>query len=204
MTSRQASFDEFTQLDSELDSLLLALLNMLAVYRKQDPQFDLDPDEDAVRRSWGFRSEFDGNYSQIRTRLRNKLQGTPYKPKTETGMSVEHLDEIIENSAASPPIVELHHDYYEHVEDEYYVQPGQFKEYETPVLIPIMVEDDLVIYWDPYYDYFFGKPGNTNEMTISKNVFIELWSRGDRTRWTLWIERTTGQDTLAQFQEGNT
>lgn len=204
MTSRQAHFDEFTRPESELDSLLLALLNMLAAYREQDTRFHLDPDEDTVRSSWGFRSEFDGNFSQIETRLNNKLSCTPYKAITETGMSVEALDGILENGGASLPIVELHTDYYEELDNDYFVQPGQFQKIETPVLIPVMVEDDLIIYWDPYFDYFQGSDDGTNEMTISRNIYVELWSRADRTRWTLWIERTTDQDTLARFTEEDT
>lgn len=204
MTSHKAYFDEFTRPDSELDSLLLALLNMLAAYREQDSRFHLAPDEDIIRKSWGFRSEFDGNFSQIETRLNNKLRGTPYKAITETGISIEALDSILENEAASLPIVELHPDYYGKLDDDYFVQPGQFQRMETPVLLPVMVEEDLLIYWDPYVEYFFGNNDETNEMTISRNIFVELWSRADRTRWTLWIERTTDQDTLARFTEEET
>lgn len=202
MTSRQAQFDEFIRLDSELDSLLLALLNMLSAYREQESRFDLDPDENTVRRSWGFRSEFDGNFSQIETRLNNKLSGTPYEAMVETGMAVEELNRILENSTASLPMVELHPDYYEKVEEDYFVQPGQHEKYETPVVLPVMVEDELIIYWDPYFDYFTGNSDGNTEMTISKNVFLELWSRADRTRWTLWIERPTDQDKLTRFTEG--
>lgn len=204
MTSRQAYFEEFTRPESELDSLLLGLLNVLAAYREQESRFDLDPEEETVRRAWGFRSEFDGNFSQLETRLNNKLSGTPYKAYAETGMSVEELERILENRTSSLPMVELHHDYYEGVEDDYFVQPGQYEKFETPILIPIMVEDDLIIYWDPYFDYFKGNTDTSTEMTISRNVFLELWSRADRTRWTLWIERPTDQDTLTRFTEEET
>lgn len=204
MTSRQSHFDEFTRPASELDSLLLALLNMLAAYREQENRFDLDPDKENVRQSWGFRSEFDGNFSQIETRLNNKLADTPYKANAETGTSIDNLEEIIEDGLTSLPIVELHEDYYKHVDDSYSVQPGQFQEFETPVVIPVIIEDDMVLYWDPYIDYFLDGGSGTNEIHISKHVFIEFWSRGDRTRWTLWIERTTDQDTLAQFTEDDT
>lgn len=200
MTTRQAEFAEFAGMETELDGLLRAVDNMLAAYRRQESRFDLDPDEDELKSLCGYRTRFDGNFDQLETRLTNKLDGTPYTAHVETRLSIEELDQILEADSTSLPLAELHPDYYEEVADHYEVQPGEHGKVEMPIVIPVMVEEDMIIYWDPLYDYYVGGSDSSTERTMSESLFFELWSRASRTRWTIWIDRTA-QDTFARFTE---
>lgn len=200
MTTRQAQFSEFTRLESELDSLQQAVDNMLTAYREQESRFDYNPDGDELETLCDHRMRFDGNFAQLETRLNNKLDDEPYNTTVDTRLSMEDLDDILTSDTASLPLTELNPDYYDEVVDEYDVQPGEYGAVETPIVIPLMVEDDMIIYWDPLYDFFAADDDGSTELAISHTVFFELWSRGDRTRWTIWIDRTA-QDTLARFTE---
>lgn len=200
MTTRQAQFSEFRRPDSELDSLRQAVENMLAAYREQESRFDYDPDDDELKTLCDHRTRFDGNFDQLETRLNNKLDDIPYTAAVDTRLSLEDIDDILTSDAASLPLTELHTDYYHEVADEYDVQPGEYGAMETPIVIPVMVEADMIIYWDPLYDFFASESDGSTELTMSDTVFFELWSRGEQTRWTIWIDRTA-QDTLTRFTE---
>lgn len=200
MTTRQAQFSEFTRPESELDSLQQALENMLVAYREQESRFDYDPDGDELKTLCDHRMRFDGNFDQLEARLNTKLDDTPYTAAVDTRLSIKELDDLLASDTTSLPLTELHPDYYDEVRDEYDVQPGEYGVVETPMVIPVMVEEDMVIYWDPLYDFFEADDDGSTELTMSDTVFFELWSLGERTRWTIWIDRTA-QDTLARFTE---
>lgn len=208
----QTVFSRFTRLESEFDCLLLAVKNMLADYREFHPDFPINPGEDAdededqdeaVRRGLktlcGHRSRFGGNFSQLEARLNGKLDETSFDAHTATQLDLEDLDEILSTDSAYLPLVELDPVYFEKI-DAYDVQAGQFGASETPILIPIQVEDDLVIYWDPLADYYDNKNDDPVEMTLSETTFLRLWSRAERARWTLWIDGQE-QKKMAEFME---
>lgn len=208
----QTAFSRFTRLESELDCLLLAVDNMLADYRSFQPDFPIHPgadagedeDEEVVKRRQlktlcGHRSRFGGNFSQLEARLNGKLQDTSFNAYTATQLDLEDLNDILETDTASLPLVELTPEYFDKI-DEYEVQPGSYEANENPILIPIHVEDDIVIYWDPLADYYDDTTTRPVEMNLRETTFLRLWSRGTRARWTLWIDGHD-QRTLTSFTE---
>ena len=200
VSPHQASFSDFRSPESALDNLLLAVRNMLAQYRKTETRFDLDPDEKQLKNMCGHRLEFGSNYSQLHSRFNSQLRDTPYEAQVDSRLKTDDLEEILTTDTASLPIVEVHPDYYSTVEDEYSVQAGQFQERTNPILLPVGIEEDFIIYWDPFYDYFNDAQNESTEMTLRETLFFEYWSRTDRTRWSVWIDRGD-QDTLSQFTE---
>jgi len=208
----QTVFSRFTRLESELDCLLLAVKNMLADYREFHPEFPINPGEDAdddedqekaakdeLKTLAGHRSRFGGNFSQLEARLNGRLDETSFEAHTATQMDLDGLDEILNTETASLPLVELDPKYFGKI-DEYDVQAGQFGASETPILIPIQVEDDIVIYWDPLADYYDNGTADPVEMTLRETTFLRLWSRAERTRWTLWIDGQE-QKKMAEFTD---
>jgi hypothetical protein len=209
---KQTVFSRFTRLESELDCLLLAVKNMLADYREFHPDFPINPGEDAdededpeeaarkeLKTLCGHRSRFGGNFSQLEARLNGKLDETSFDAYTATQIDLGDLDEILNTETASLPLVEVDPEYFEKI-DAYDVQAGQFGASETPILLPIQVEDDIVIYWDPLADYYDNENEDPVEMTLSETTFLRLWSRAERARWTLWIDGQE-QKKMAEFME---
>jgi hypothetical protein len=207
-------FSRFNRIESELDCLILAVKNMLADYREVQPDFPINPGEDAdededpeeaaheeLKILCGHRSRFGGNFSQLEARLNGRLEDTSFEAYTATQQDLEDLDEILNTETASLPLVELDPEYFETV-DEYTVQSGQFGADETPILMPIQVEDDIVIYWDPLADYYNSSSDDPVEMTLSETTFLRLWSRAQRARWTLWIDGQE-QKKMADFTEAD-
>lgn len=211
---RQAVFSQFARNESELDCLILAVKNMLADYHEVQPDFPINPGDDAeededpeeaaykeLKILCGHRSRFGGNFSQLEARLNGRLDDTSFEAYTATQQDLDDLDEILNTETASLPLVELDPEYFETV-DEYTVQSGQFGANETPILIPIQVEDDIVIYWDPLADYYNSTSDDPIEMTLSETTFLRLWSRAQRARWTLWIDGQE-QKKMADFTEAD-
>lgn len=209
----QTVFSRFTRLESELDCLLLAVENILADYREEQPEFPIHPGSDAdddnkeaakrrdLKTLCGHRSRFGGNFSQLKSRLNGRLDGSSFDAHTATQIDLDDLDDILSSSANSLPLVELHPSYFDEI-NEYDAQPGQFGASETPILIPIQVDNGMIIYWDPLADYYNGDNQDPVEMILSQTSFLRLWSRGDRARWTLWIEGQE-QKKMAEFTESD-
>ncbi|WP_211312969.1 hypothetical protein [Halarchaeum salinum] len=208
----QTVFSRFNRLESELDCLLLAVRNMLADYRNFHPDFPINPGEDAdddenpkkaakdeLKILAGHRSRFGGNFSQLEARLNGRLDDTSFEAYAATQMDLDGLGEILDTETASLPLVELDPAYFDKI-DEYNVQAGQYGASETPILIPIQVEDDIVIYWDPLADYYDNENEDPVEMTLSETTFLRLWSRAARARWTLWLDGQE-QKKMAEFME---
>ena len=198
--SFQTVASAFSRSESELTSLVLSVENVLSHYYENEPRFPVDPEEEDLARLCGYRSEFDGNFSQLEDRLNNKLSESAYNAHSNYKLDISDLAEILDEEYYSLPIVELHSDYYE--EADYIVQPGQYGKNETPILIPVAVDDGQVLYWDPFIDFYYGGPEDTRERAISDTKFIKLWSDASKTNWTFWIDRAP-QQKLSGFNEAD-
>jgi len=143
----------------------------------------------------GYRSESDGSFSQLEDRLGNKLAETACNPHSDYAVTLEELSKIINETNYSLPIVEVNPDYYNEV--EYMVQPGQFQESETPVIVPVGVDEQQVFYWDPLAD-FFSDEDDTRERTLSDTTFLQLWKDAHKMNWTFWVSHSE-QSTLSGF-----
>lgn len=196
--SFQSVVGAFTRPESELDSLVLSVENILGHYAERESRFPVDPEEEDLVRLCGYRSEFGGNFSQLQDRLNNKLVDTAYTARANYALTIDDLGEILSEEYYSLPLVELHPDYYDVA--DYIVQPGQYGERGRPVVIPIAIDNKQVTYWDPLVDYFYGGSDDTMERAISDTTFIKLWSDATKMNWTFWIDRDP-QQTLAGFAD---
>lgn len=111
-------------------------------------------------------------------------------------MDYERLQQIIDDDNTSLPIVELDSLYFEEVES-YRVQ-GEPE--STHTVIVFKVNDNKVLYYDPY-ENFFERSSRINEAPYmwDKTSFYELWSGEREERWTFWLEKKE-QSLLSQFQ----
>lgn len=111
-------------------------------------------------------------------------------------MDYERLQQIIDDENSSLPIVELDPSYFDEVEN-YRVQ-GEPE--STHTVIVFKVNDNKVLYYDPY-ENFFERSSRIDEApyTWDKTSFYELWSGDREERWTFWLEKKD-QSLLSQFQ----
>lgn len=194
----QTAISAFSRPESELTGLILSVENILRHYYHQEPRFPVNPEDEDLVRLCGYRSEYGGNFAQLQDRLNNKLVDTAYTAHSDYAIDIEELSEIINEDNFSLPLVELHPDYFEEV--DYIVQPGHLQKNETPILIPIAIDDGQVMYWDPLADFYFGGVDDTRERPLSDTTFITLWSEATKMNWTFWLSRGQ-QTTLTGFRE---
>lgn len=197
----QTAISAFSAPSSELTGLVQAVESILREYYHREPRFPLNPEDEDVPRLCGYRSEFGGNFAQLEDRIGNKLADTAYSPHSDYTITLDELSEIINETNYSLPLVELHPNYFDKA--EYMVQPGQFMKNETPFIVPVSVEEEQVLYWDPLADFYFGGEGDTQERTLSDTTFLSLWSKASKMNWTFWIARGE-QSTLSGFQAVDT
>lgn len=181
--------------------MIQAVESILGEYYHREPGFPLNPEAEDVPQLCGYRSEYGGNFSELEDRIGNKLVDTAYSPHSDYTVTMEELSEIVNETNYSLPLVELHPDYFDTA--EYMVQPGQFMENEIPFVVPVGVEEDQVLYWDPLADFYFGEEEDTRERTLSDTTFLNLWSDASKMNWTFWIARGE-QSTLSGFQAVDT
>lgn len=206
MTDRgsfQSGISDFSTPGSELDSLQLGVKNLISEYESRADTFPLDSEELDLNRLVDYRKQYGygGNFRGLAARLNNKLHATSYTAKIESGFNITDLKKIINEERVSLPLVELHVDYYDKI-NEYDVQPGQFGKCEIPSVIGALITNGEVLYWDPIYDYRYSDTPGNKELRMSESVFLELWSRKNSARWTFWIDRQD-QETLPAFEGDN-
>lgn len=194
--SSQTAISTFAETTSELTSLIVSTENLLRQYREQEPRFPINPDEENLSILCGYRSVYGGNFSQLEARMNNKLADSSYTSHADYEITIDDLGQIIDEDRFSLPMVELHPDYYEKA--DYVLQPGQYGKSETPILIPVAIDEGQVIYWDPYVDFYHGGTDSTKERAISDTNFITLWNEAEKTNWTYWIDRAP-QQTLPTY-----
>lgn len=102
-------------------------------------------------------------------------------------MDWAELESIINADGTSRPIVELDPKYFEAVAN--YTVQGKIEPSHT--VIVFKVNDDSVLYYDPY-EKFFERSSRIDEApyTLDRTKFYELWSGDYDPRWTFWIERS--------------
>jgi hypothetical protein len=142
----------------------------------------------------------EGMYTQeeiVPEALSRELSEFGYEATKATAPEMDYaeLQEIIDNEDTSLPIVELDPRYFEQVED-YKVQGRQEASH---VVIVFKVNDDRVLYYDPY-EKFFEKSSRVSESPREwdKTGFYELWSGRHSERWTFWVGQAE-QSLLKEF-----
>lgn len=163
-----------------------------------------------------FMSEFDYSKSDFNDRIGYKAgSGSPsdriadrFDPVfNEFGYEVswgtenyQSVDNIISDSDLSYPICDFHQDYLtsDFVPDSLYtVDPGRDGIEYTHVVIPLYINKDEVLFYDPLMHYFNDIEVLTESEAIrmDQELFWEFWSKPPK-RWTMWLEpqdRNQGQ-----------
>lgn len=146
----------------------------------------------------GYREGFYSREEIIPEQLSHEISGYGYVAREASGdqMDLDALHTIIEDEQSSLPIVELDPDYFREVEG-YRVQESEHL--PSHVVIVFKVNDDEVLYYDPY-ENFFERSSRIEEAprTWSKTGFFELWSGRYDQRWSLWIDRRE-EPSLAEY-----
>lgn len=135
-------------------------------------------------------------------RLTQALSEFGYEAVEETAptMNWDQLNEIITDDNTSLPIVELDGEYFEKVMS-YHGQPSK-DGYRPHVVIPMKVNSDDVLFYDPYENHFENRPGiDQAPYQWGQTEFFELWSGESEERWTLWLARR-GHKITDTYSEG--
>lgn len=136
----------------------------------------------------------------IHARLNPEIEDSGVEVKTARGLNVDDLDAIIEDQSRSLPIVELHEDYFESIED--YDPRGGSNGYQWfHVVIPFSVNDEDILFYDPYSEILLRSSRiDTPPTERSQKQFYEWWTAASG-RWTLWVEQKDQQTiTSSRFE----
>lgn len=106
--------------------------------------------------------------------------------------SFDDLDAIITDDERSLPVVELDGAYFDSV-DGYDARPGVDGYQWQHVVIPFAINDETVLFYDPFEEIFQRSARIDNPPTErSKTEFYEWWTAAN-SRWTMWFERSDQQ-----------
>ncbi len=142
----------------------------------------------------------------LATRIDPLLEEAGWEVNHMTGVAYDQLQTIIESDDRSLPLCELHEQYFEDIRqhtDSYTPEPGLdgFGRWKH-IVIPFKINDNTVLYFDPYIQFFHNDNlDDINEygaMNVPIQAFNEWWSRPEK-RWALWLEPSKQQTLSAAF-----
>lgn len=189
----------FRRPPTEREVFRSAFASVLSNYAEDHPALPFDTDDPDLDTLADHRTDFGGNYSQFVSRLNSRLQDTSFEIHSETHLDLDDLLDILSTSSASYPLVELDVGYYEETSD-YQIQKGQFG-FGVPALItPLIIEEEVVFYYDPLLDYYENVNKNARGRSMGRGIFTELWGRTDLTKWACWVDQGK-QQTFADIKE---
>ena len=129
----------------------------------------------------------------LAARLDPFLEDAGYEVNAMMGVGYDQLQKIIDSEDRSLPACELHEQYFEDIgqyTDGYIPEPGLdgYGRWRH-VVIPFKFNDDTVLYFDPYIQFFHNLEtlDDSGAMNVPINAFNEWWSRPEK-RWALWVE----------------
>jgi hypothetical protein len=173
----------------EEDSCLpTALYNILGDLEDRTGASGLDLSLTQVENICDFRPGMSSVVEGVCSRLNPEIESSKYKAKAETGLGFDKLDSILSNDNSSLPIIELDEDYLTSV-DSYEPRPGIDGFNWLPVVIPFKINSDKILLYDPF-EGVFAQSANAAlpPREADKDMIWEWWSRGERERWTLWLD----------------
>lgn len=134
----------------------------------------------------------------VQANLNAELNRHRLEVQEEAGFNYEDLKEILENEAASMPIVELDPKYWEWV-DGYSPQADSAQVPYSHTVLVFKVNSEEVLFHDPF-ETFFKRSSRVEEVPYRMNriEFYELWQGDYDPGWTLWFEES-GQQTFGDL-----
>lgn len=143
-----------------------------------------------------YRSGFASSAERVPARLNPEISEIGFEVRTDTGLDFEDLQSVIENERTSLPIIDLHGDYFKHVEG-YDPQPGIDGYPWSHTVIPFEVNSQVILFYDPFEEIFTrSSKVDVPPTKMEKSPVWDWWSRQDR--WGMWIaqrdQAVIGQD----------
>lgn len=134
-----------------------------------------------------YREGFAATSRNIPARLNPEIKKYNIEVKVAGGTSFQDLEAIIRADERSLPIVELDSAYFDSV-DGYNPRGGSDGYQWNHTVIPFAVNDETVLFYDPY-EQIFQRSSNIDAPPTerSKTQFYEWWTAA-ASRWTMWIQ----------------
>lgn len=134
-------------------------------------------------------------------KLDPEIEDYGIETRISMGTSFDDLQAIIEDNERSLPIVELDEAYFDSV-DGYDPRSGIDGYQWSHVVIPFTVNDETVLFYDPFEEIFQRSTRVDSPPTErSKTQFYEWWTNAS-SRWTMWLQRSDQQVlTSPRFRE---
>jgi hypothetical protein len=139
----------------------------------------------------------------VPAKLDPEIEDWGIETRIQVGTSFDDLQAIIDDNDRSLPIVELDSAYFDSVEG--YDPRGGIDNYQWDhVVIPFAVNDETVLFYDPFEEIFERSTRIEAPPTErSKNQFYEWWTAAS-SRWTMWLQRSDQQVlTSPRFESDN-
>lgn len=143
---------------------------------------------------------------RLASRLDPLLEEAGYEVNAMTGAGYDQLETIIDSENRSLPVCEFHEQYFEDIgqhTDGYTPEPGMdgFGRWRH-VVIPFKFNDDTVLYFDPYIQFFhnLNTISESGAMNVPIQAFNEWWTRPEK-RWALWVEPMEQQTLAAALRD---
>jgi hypothetical protein len=137
----------------------------------------------------------------VPAKLDPEIEDYGIETKIMFNATFEDLEAIIDDNDRSLPIVELDSVYFESVDG--YDPRGGVDGYQWDhVVIPFTVNDETVLFYDPFEEIFQRSTRiDTPPTQRSKTQFYEWWTAAS-SRWTMWLQRSDQQVlTNPQFRQ---
>ena len=196
----QATVDDFQPQhhpDQCLPTALKNILDEMAERHGGTSPLSLSDLDDICEYERGFASVT----QNIHARLNPEIAESGVEVKTARGLNIEDLNAIINDQSRSLPVVELHQDYFDSI-DDYDPRAGSNGYQWFHVVIPFAVNDETILFYDPYSQILLKSSRIDTPPTERKQRrFFEWWTSSSG-RWTLWVERKDQQMiTSSRFED---
>lgn len=150
-----------------------------------------------------YRQGFGVKEEVVQANMNAELRQHGLESQEETGFGWTDIESVLENTAASKPIVELDPEYWERVEG-YSPQADSDQIPYSHTVIVFKVNKEEVLFHDPF-ESFFKRSSRVEEIPyrMGRTEFYELWQGDYDPGWTFWIEESEQQTFGALAQEEN-
>jgi len=139
-----------------------------------------------------YRAGFASTSRNVPAKLDPEIEDYGIETKIMFNATFEDLEAIIDGNDRSLPIVELDSAYFESV-DGYDPRRGVDGYQWNHVVIPFTVNDETVLFYDPFEEIFQRSTRIDSPPTQrSKTQFYEWWTAAS-SRWTMWLQRSDQQ-----------
>lgn len=146
-----------------------------------------------IKEICGYKRGFGCKEELVQANLNAELWQHRLEVQEETGFDYNDLEEILDNDAASMPIVELDPEYWDRVDGYSPQADAEQVPYSHTVLV-FKINSEEILFHDSF-ETFFKRSSRVEEVPyrMNRTEFYELWQGDYDPGWTLWIEESEQQ-----------